>query len=135
MIDYQEPRVTHGRMLAESCPKCGAAPGELCVTRRGEPTAFHIGREKLARYIPLERGEMPQEAQEFDNEMRGVLFPQEAKTEKHPNLTGNVQVNGVKYRLAAWSRKSQAGKKYLSLSVSEIQEKADGAATDDDLPF
>ena len=55
----------------------------------------------------------------YDNELRGVLFSQEAETERHPNLTGKVQINGVEYRLAAWKRTSASGTNYLSLKVSE----------------
>jgi len=59
---------------------------------------------------------------EFDNEMRGVLFSQEAETDRHPSLTGKVQINGVEYRLAAWKRQSAAGTNYLSLKVSEPEQ-------------
>jgi hypothetical protein len=129
-FDYHQPKITHGRVLAEICPKCAAPAGELCETKRGYPTSFHVAREGLARYIPNERGEMPPE--EYDNEMRGVLFPQEPETDKHPNMTGTVQVNGVKYRLAGWTRESKAGKKYVSLAVSESQNRS---PADADLPF
>jgi len=58
----------------------------------------------------------------YDNELRGVLFSQEAETDRHPNLTGKVQINGVGYRLAAWKRQSAAGTNYLSLKVSEPEQ-------------
>jgi hypothetical protein len=67
----------------------------------------------------------------YDNTNRGVLFPQDAESERHPNLTGRIDVNGTEYRLAAWKRESKAGNPYLSLTVSEVQPKQD----DDDIAF
>jgi len=58
---------------------------------------------------------------EYNNELRGVLFSQDAETERHPNLTGKVQIKGVEYRLAAWKRTSAGGANYLSLKVSETE--------------
>jgi len=57
---------------------------------------------------------------EFDNTNRGVLFKnQYRKTEKHPDYTGNINVEGKELDLAAWVRKSKKGVVYISLSVSE----------------
>jgi len=54
----------------------------------------------------------------YNNDMKGVLFNAEKKSEKHPDYTGNVVINGVEYRLAAWKRTSKKGQNYISLSVS-----------------
>lgn len=73
---------------------------------------------------------------EYSNELRGVLFPQDAETDKHPNLTGKCEINGVEYRLAAWKRQSAAGNPYLSLKVSLPQEQqVSVGAADDSIDF
>ena len=47
---------------------------------------------------------------EFDNTNRGVLFKnQYRKTDKHPDYTGNINVEGKELDLAAWVRKSKKG--------------------------
>lgn len=60
---------------------------------------------------------------EFDNENRGTLFNNEKKTEeKHPDLSGSINVDGKEYWLSGWKRKSKAGTGFLSLSVRPKQE-------------
>jgi uncharacterized protein (DUF736 family) len=59
---------------------------------------------------------------DYDNTNKGVLFTQENKeSDRHPDFTGKVDVNGTEYRIAAWKRQSQKGLNYLSLSISEPQ--------------
>jgi uncharacterized protein (DUF736 family) len=61
---------------------------------------------------------------EFDNTNRGSLFIQENKqTEKSPDFSGNLNVEGKEYRLSAWKKTSKTGKKFLSVSISEPQNK------------
>lgn len=90
--------------------------------------------------------------QEFDNEMKGVLFKNEKKeSDKHPDYKGNCQVNGVEMWLSAWIKKSKAGKPYMSLqfelkdgqsfatadvpiNTTGLGEQA-SAIPDDDIPF
>jgi len=85
---------------------------------------------------------------EFDNTNRGVLFKnQYRKTDKHPDYTGSVNVEGKELDLAAWVRKSKKGVVYISLSVSEpkvedltgeIEESASSVYnqdTDEDIPY
>lgn len=62
---------------------------------------------------------------EYNNELKGVLFAQQPESERHPNFTGKVQINGKEWRLAAWKRQSSKGTNYLSLQVSEQQEQSD----------
>ena len=45
----------------------------------------------------------------YDNEKSGVLFVNDKKnandpSDQKPNLTGNIQIGGVKYSLSAWTR-------------------------------
>lgn len=57
---------------------------------------------------------------EYDNTNRGTLFKaKEKKSEKSPDYTGTINVNGVEMRLSAWLKESKAGTKYFSLAVSE----------------
>ena len=46
---------------------------------------------------------------QYDNEKKGVLFINQKKNtndpnDKQPNLTGNIEIGGVKYSLSAWTR-------------------------------
>ena len=57
----------------------------------------------------------------FDETNRGVLFTNDKKEhEKQPDFTGNININGKKYRLAGWKRESTTGKEYTTLSISEF---------------
>ena len=68
-----------------------------------------------------------------DKDMSGVLFPQEKKTDKHPNLTGNIVINNEKYYLSAWTNTAKSGKKYISLKANAEQKKQE--PQNDDIPF
>ena len=47
---------------------------------------------------------------EFDNTNRGAIWKNEKKeTEKHPDFTGSLDVNGVEFWVSAWKRKADAG--------------------------
>jgi len=49
----------------------------------------------------------------------GVLFKNLKKeTEKHPDYTGNIDIEGTAYRLAAWIKKGKKGA-FMSLAVSD----------------
>ena len=74
----------------------------------------------------------------------GALFNNATnkKSDKHPDYTGNVMVNGKKMRIASWIQESKAGKKYMSLKFSDFQPKTDtghtytSTSTDDaNIPF
>lgn len=78
---------------------------------------------------------------QYDDTNRGVLFKNHKKeTEKHPDYTGRINVNGTDWRLAAWLKEGKNGK-FLSLSVSEQTEKREPASSntpidlDDEVPF
>jgi uncharacterized protein (DUF736 family) len=54
----------------------------------------------------------------YDNTNRGVLFPNDKKgNEKRPDLTGDLNVDGVEYKLSAWKKASKSGNNFLSISV------------------
>ena len=68
-----------------------------------------------------------------NKDMTGVLFPvEEKKSDKHPNLTGNVIIKGEKYYVSAWTNTSKNGKKYISLKVNAEQKQQ---PKNDDIPF
>lgn len=65
----------------------------------------------------------------YDNNMSGVLFINQKKLDeprdddKRPDREGNVEIDGVKYKLAGWIRKPKGGgKEFLSLKVSRADE-------------
>ena len=58
------------------------------------------------------------------NDLEGTLFPNKnKKTEKHPDYTGTVIIDNIKYSLSGWSNKSKAGNKYMSLKFRLFEEK------------
>lgn len=61
--------------------------------------------------------------QEYSNLNKGVLFAElDKKTEKSPDYTGKIDINGKEMRLAGWKRQSKNGTTFLSLAVSEFTE-------------
>jgi len=87
-------------------------------------------------------------SEEYDNTNRGVLFKNDKKeTEKHPDYTGTLNVNGVDHWFSAWIKTSKKGNKFMSLSLGAAKEPKPDAqhATpapsnnmddfDDDIPF
>jgi hypothetical protein len=85
----------------------------------------------------------------YDNNMTGVLFrEQNKKSEKSPDMTGSITIDGVRYRLAGWTREGKDGRKFLSLAASLPEEQRTSAQTsgdrtrpvfekrvDDEIPF
>ena len=60
---------------------------------------------------------------EFDNTNRGSLFKNDKKTEeKHPDLSGSINIEGVEYWISSWKKVSKAGTPFFSLSVRQKQE-------------
>jgi hypothetical protein len=54
---------------------------------------------------------------EFDNTNRGILTKNQNKSsDKHPDLSGSLNVDGVDYWLSGWTKEGKSGK-FLSLSV------------------
>ena len=83
---------------------------------------------------------------QYDDNNSGVLFVNDRKSsDKAPDYTGNITVNGKKLQLAGWKRQGKnGGKPFLSIKVSEFQKKDagpnknDGPANFDDsdsIPF
>ena len=83
---------------------------------------------------------------DFDNTNRGSIWKNDKKeTEKHPDFTGSLNVNGVEFWVSAWKRKADANPKApaLSISVKPKDEQAPKPAPsgggvddfDDSIPF
>ena len=79
---------------------------------------------------------------QYDNTNRGVLFrEQDKKSDKHPDMTGEINVDGVEFRLAGWTKESKNGRRFLSLAVTPKQEQPaapQAAPTEDfsdEIPF
>jgi len=88
---------------------------------------------------------------EFDNTNRGAIFNNDRKEkDSQPDRTGSINVEGVDYFIDGWIKTSQAGAKFLSLSVKRKDKqsapvpaqkpKGPGSAAalleeDDEIPF
>jgi uncharacterized protein (DUF736 family) len=72
-------------------------------------------------------------------DMSGSLFrEQEKKSEKSPDYTGKVKIEGKELRLAGWIKQTKSGDTYLSLAVSEPREAGAPPVkkpSTDDIPF
>lgn len=76
---------------------------------------------------------------DFDNTNRGTLFKNDkGDNPNRPDYTGKINVEGKEYRLSAWLKDAQSGKKYMSLSVSSNEQSTKPVETvevDDNIPF
>ena len=80
---------------------------------------------------------------DYDNNNRGALWKNDNQTtEKHPNLKGSAEINGVEYWVSAWTSKEGGKKPLVSLSFTAKDQKPMVAAVaspeddfDSDLPF
>ena len=84
---------------------------------------------------------------EYDNTNRGVLFKNDkGDNPKRPDYTGNLDVGGREYELAAWIQESKKGLKYMALKVQLPEGESDipvpaattgasNAGSDDEIPF
>ena len=63
--------------------------------------------------------------EKYDNTNSGAIFKNKYKeSDKHPDLTGPLNVEGVEYNIAAWSNVSDSQGKYLKVSISKKEDKA-----------
>jgi hypothetical protein len=55
-------------------------------------------------------------SQQYDNELRGVLFKNDRKEQpNHPDYKGSATINGQEMWISAWIKEGQRGK-FMSLS-------------------
>ena len=58
-------------------------------------------------------------AQEYSNVNRGSIWKNDKKeTEKHPDFTGTLNVNGVEFWVSGWKRKPEQSENAPALSFS-----------------
>jgi len=56
---------------------------------------------------------------DYDPNNRGALWPnRDKKTDKHPDFTGHLNVNGQEFYISGWKRREGANPKAPSLSLS-----------------
>ena len=73
---------------------------------------------------------------DYDNTNRGAMFPNKYKEDgdKRPDHTGNLNVVGKEFKLAAWQSTSKAGNDYLSIRITE-PEMSESSSDTDEIPF
>ena len=58
-------------------------------------------------------------SKDFDNTNRGSIWKNEKKeTDKHPDFTGSLNVDGKDYWVSAWKRRPDASERAPALSFS-----------------
>lgn len=62
----------------------------------------------------------------YDNSNSGALFINDRKkTDKHPDMTGTINVDGKDYWISGWSKVAKSGKrqgqKFLSVSITPME--------------
>jgi len=81
---------------------------------------------------------------QYDNTNTGILSRNTRReSDRHPEMTGTLNVDGVEYWLSGWSKERKDGSgRFLSLSVRRKEDKPAPAASanpvanmDDDIPF
>lgn len=82
----------------------------------------------------------------YDNTNSGLMYRSDnRKSDKHPEFTGSINVDGVEYWLSAWVNEGKPGgklegKKYFSIKLNPKEKKAEPMKYDqpydgDDIPF
>lgn len=56
---------------------------------------------------------------EYDNNMSGALFKNKKKSsDKHPDYTGNCEINKEEMWVSAWLKTSKSGETFMSLAFT-----------------
>ena len=73
---------------------------------------------------------------DYDNTNKGAMFPNKYKEDgdKRPDHTGNLNVDGKEFKIAAWQSTSKAGNDYLSVRITE-PEMSESSNDGDGIPF
>lgn len=73
---------------------------------------------------------------EFDDTNRWKLFREkEKKSDKHPDFTGEVNIEGTTYRLAGWVQEGKSGRFFTGSVTPRLSKALDTETIDDDIPF
>ena len=72
---------------------------------------------------------------EYDNTNSFALFKNDkGDNPKRPDYTGNLNVDGIEFRISGWIREGQNGK-FISGQVQLKELKKSEATTEEDVPF
>ena len=72
---------------------------------------------------------------EYDNTNSFALFKNlKGDNPKRPDYTGNLNVDGIEFRISGWIREGQNGK-FISGQVQLKEPKKSEATTEEDVPF
>jgi hypothetical protein len=82
-------------------------------------------------------------AYEMKDDTGSLFREKDKKSDKSPDYTGKVKINGKELRLAGWIKQTKGGDTYLSLAVSEPRTNGGGGGgggynagpSNDDIPF
>jgi len=56
----------------------------------------------------------------FTNDMTGAIFTNRYKrSDKQPDYTGKVTINGEEYRIAGWKRTDRNGNAFMSIALTD----------------
>lgn len=83
---------------------------------------------------------------DYDNNMRGVLFPNDkGDNPKRPDMKGSLEIDGTKYFVSAWNKTSQKGQDFISFVIEEddgvrknaapVSNGATSQSMSDEIPF
>ena len=77
----------------------------------------------------------------YDNTNSGALFENDRKvSEKHTDIKGSINVDGVEYWCSGWNNTSAGGKNYIKLKLEKKEPKSQQAPQeqtnyDGNMPF
>ena len=61
---------------------------------------------------------------DYDNTNSGALFKNDRKqTDRHPDYTGSLDVEGTQYWISAWIKEGRKGK-FMSIALTQKEEEA-----------
>ena len=109
------PRENSGSLFYDS-PGAVTMKGNLQLGKRREVTAEPATDKQQREYIKI-NGEG----------ISGALYQNDRKTEdRHPDYTGPMEIDRVKYRISAWKKEikngDSAGQEFLSMAFNEKTE-------------
>lgn len=74
--------------------------------------------------------------QEYDNELKGVLFNNNRKTkDSQPDVVGSATIDGVEYWVSGWKNKSKQGVSFISLAFNVKESEEDETGDDETEEF
>lgn len=107
--------------------------GVLFYDAPGVPTMagnIQNGKKIEVTAEPSVDGQQRQYTRVIGDKVSGALYPNERKeSDKQPDFTGPITIDGAELRLAAWTKQAKTGKNagadYLSLSISEKRQQSE----------